>query len=67
MQLKNMLQDEILSDIETIEKDEKLYREMNFNLRSQAIDYVEFHVIYRLDALMESTDAFDRMNFLKIR
>lgn len=65
MQLKNMLQDEILSDIETIEKDGKLYQEMNFDLRSQAIDYIEFHVIDRIDAVMESTDAFDRINFLK--
>jgi len=60
-----MVQDEILSVIGSIGKDEKLYQEKNFNLRLQAIDYIEFHVIDRIDALMESTDAFDLMNFLK--
>jgi hypothetical protein len=65
MQLKNTLQDEILSEIETIGKDGKLYQEKNFNLRLQAIDYIEFHVIDRIDALMENADVFDRMNFLK--
>jgi hypothetical protein len=65
IQLKNTLEDEILSNIETIEKDEKLYFEKNFNLRLQAIDYIGFHVIDRINALMESTDPFDIMNFLK--
>jgi hypothetical protein len=65
MQLETILHDEILSDIETIGKDIKLFQEKNFNLRSQAIDYIEFHVIDRIDALMEGTRAFESMNFLK--
>jgi hypothetical protein len=64
MQLKNILQNEILSDIETIEKDGKLCEEKNFNLRLQAIDYIEFHVVDRINALMETGEVFDLMNFL---
>jgi hypothetical protein len=65
MQFKNRVQDEILSDIETIGKDGKLYQRKNFNKRSHAIDYIEFQVIDRINALMESMDDFDQMNFLK--
>ncbi|MEP6747422.1 MAG: hypothetical protein ABJB86_06835 [Bacteroidota bacterium] len=64
MKLKTSVQDEILSDIETIQKDEKLCQEKNFSLRAQAIDFIEFHVIDRINVLMDSTDAADRMNLL---
>ena len=62
IQSENRVQDEILSDIEAIEKNGKLYQERNFYLRSQAIDYIEFHIIDRIDALMESTDVYDLMS-----
>jgi hypothetical protein len=65
MRLKNILQDEILKDIETISKNEKLYQEKNFNSRLQALDYIEVHVIDRINTLMEGTDVSDAMNFLK--
>ena len=59
------LRQEILSDIETIAKDEKLFREKNFIMRSQAMDDIEFHVIERIQSLEESADSFDRLNDLK--
>jgi hypothetical protein len=62
IQSESTVQDEILSDIEAIEKDGKLYQEKNFNLRSQAIDYIEFHIIDRIDAVMESADVYDLMS-----
>jgi hypothetical protein len=62
---KTRLEEEILSDIENIRKDWTLFQEKNFNARSEAIDYLEFHVIDRLDALMESQDIPDQMTFLK--
>jgi hypothetical protein len=65
IQLKIKLPDEILSDIETIRKDAKLYQEKNFNSRLQAIDYIEFHVIDRINAIIESTDTPGAMDFLK--
>ena len=55
----------MLSEMETMDKDEKLYQEKNFNLRLEAIDYIEFHIIDRINALMENTDIHDQMNFLK--
>ncbi len=61
---ENLLQDGILSDIKAIEKDRTLYQEKNFHLRLQAIDYIEFHVIDRINALIECTNVFD-LNFLK--
>jgi hypothetical protein len=65
MPLENRIQDEIFSDIEAIEKDGRLYQEKNFNLRLQAIDDIEFHVIDRIDALTENAGVLNRVNFLK--
>jgi hypothetical protein len=65
MPRKISLQKEILTDIETIKKDKKLHQELNFRLRSQAIDDLEFHIIDRIDALLESTEASDSLHALK--
>ncbi|MEJ0081728.1 MAG: hypothetical protein WDM78_12465 [Puia sp.] len=50
---------EILSDIETIAKDEKLFDEKNFILRAQAMDDIEFHVLDRIQSSGESPDSFE--------
>jgi hypothetical protein len=55
MPLTITLRDEILSDIETIDKDPNLYTEKNFNFRVQSIDFIEFHIIDRINALLESS------------
>ncbi|MES1219258.1 MAG: hypothetical protein ABUT20_27375, partial [Bacteroidota bacterium] len=65
LQPKYMIGDEIHSAVKSIEKDDKLYQEKNFSLRLQAIDDIEFHVIERIDGLMESNDAPDEIIFLK--
>jgi len=65
MQSKNRVYNEILYDIENIENNEKLFREKNFDIRSQAIDYIEFHIIDRIDALINSGKSFDQLNSLK--
>jgi Histone methylation protein DOT1 len=65
MQISNSLQEEILSDIENIGNDLNLCQEKNFNARTDAIDYLEFHVIDRLNTLIESRDIPDKMNSLK--
>ena len=65
MQSKNRVYNEILYDIETIENNEKLYQEKNFDIRSQTIDYIEFYIIDRIDALISSMKSFDQLNFLK--
>jgi Histone methylation protein DOT1 len=64
-QLGISMQDEILSEIENIQNDRNLYQEKKVNARLEAIDYLEFHVIDRLHALMESGDDSDQINILK--
>jgi hypothetical protein len=64
MRLPDGLEQEILSEIETIAGDERLFIEKNFLLRSQAMDDIEFHVIDRLESLAESNDSFSRLNDL---
>jgi len=64
MPLQNGLQQEILSYIDNIAKDEKLFREKNFIIRSQALDDIGFLVIDRIQSLIESTDSFDRLHDL---
>ncbi len=64
-QLGTSMHDEILSEIDSIQNDRNLYQEKNINARLEAIDYLEFHVINRLHALMESGDESVQMNILK--
>ena len=63
--LISTLEDEILADMETIGNDERLYRENNFNKRSQALDDIEFHIIDRIDVLAETKGANDQLNNLR--
>jgi hypothetical protein len=65
MPLSLDIQDEILSDIETIDNDPDLYTEKKFNTRVQAIDFVEFHIIDRINALLESGIRSDYLQDLK--
>jgi len=65
VKLKTRLREEILSEIEKIRSDQTLLEEKNFNARLEAIDYLEFHVIERLHALIESRDTTGQMNVLK--
>jgi Histone methylation protein DOT1 len=64
-QMKVILLDEILTDIETIGDDERLLQEQTFSLRSQALDDIEFHIIDRIDALAERMGTADRLNHLR--
>ncbi|HTH82651.1 MAG TPA: hypothetical protein VL490_06930, partial [Mucilaginibacter sp.] len=48
---------EIRSAIEAIEKNAKLREEMSFDSRANAIDFMEFHIIDRMDGLPSSADA----------
>jgi Histone methylation protein DOT1 len=65
MPLTITLRDEILTDIDTFDKDPNLYREKNFNNRVQAIDFIEFHIIERINALVESGVIPDYFQDLK--
>jgi hypothetical protein len=65
MEIKKTLEEEILYEMVAIENDENLYQEKNFNTRLEAIDHIEFHIIDRINALVESNDDSDQMNFFK--
>ncbi len=62
---KNTLHNEILSDIKSIGNDALLYPAKNFNARSEAIDFIEFHVLDRINALLENDQVSDELNGIK--
>lgn len=58
---------EIQSDIETIEENLALYEETNFNPRTDAIDFIDFHIIDRIDGLLGNTPSSENLSALKQR
>jgi hypothetical protein len=48
---------DIRSDIQFVEDNAALYKETNFNSRANAIDFIEFHIIGRLESLPECADV----------
>lgn len=65
MRLHNRLQQEMLSHIDSIANDEKIFLEKNFIIRSEALDDIEFHVTDQIQSLAESADSSDRLNDVK--
>ncbi|WP_375445307.1 hypothetical protein [uncultured Fibrella sp.] len=51
-----MVISEIRTDIETVEKNISLWKEINFASRIAALDFLEFHVIDRLDGLCQQAN-----------
>jgi len=53
---------EIQADLEAIEQNATLYEEANFASRAEALDYLEFHVLDRIEGLLQtitySTELF---------
>ena len=58
---------EIGSDMEAIEKNSLLYEEKNFAMRMEMIDLIEFHMIDRLEELLQKTTQPDQLVLLKHR
>jgi hypothetical protein len=56
---------EIQSDIEAIEKNSALYEETNFDSRLEAIDYIEFNVIDRIEGLLQTINPPEELIPLK--
>ncbi|MGE5263847.1 MAG: hypothetical protein ACM3S0_10725 [Acidobacteriota bacterium] len=56
---------EIQSEIESIAKDSTLYEEVNFDRRVQAIDYIEFNVVERIEGLLLASSQTDELTGLK--
>lgn len=58
---------EIQSDIEAIEKNASLYEEKSFDMRIEAIDFIEFQIIDQIEELLRKTDQPDELILLKYR
>jgi len=62
-----MIVTEILSDIQAIENNTALFEEPNFDSRANAIDFIEFHIIDRIDGLLQNGEGDDDLESLKQR
>lgn len=60
-----MIITEIRSDIQTIEGDTALFDELNFDDRANAIDFIEFHIVDRIDSLLLQSEATGELKSLK--
>jgi hypothetical protein len=58
---------EIRSAIESIEKNSILFEETNFDDRLEAIDFIEFHVIDRIEGLLQIILGSEELIFLNQR
>jgi len=67
MGLNLLTSQEIQSDIEAIEKNEALDEEANFVDRAEAIDFVEFHIIDRIDCILRNNSQVEDLTWLKRR
>jgi hypothetical protein len=56
---------EIQSDLEAIEKNAALYEETNYDSRAEAIDYIEFNVIDRMEGLLQTNHPPEDLIALK--
>ena len=56
---------EIQSEIEVIASSEALYEEANFNDRVEAIDFIEFDIVERIERLLLKEDQVQELAALK--
>lgn len=67
MGLNLLINQKIQSDIEAIEKNKALNEEANFVDRAEAIDFIEFHIIDRVDCMLRSSGQVKDLTELKQR
>jgi hypothetical protein len=56
---------EIQSDIEAIERNSAPYEETNFDSRVEAIEYIEFNIIDRIEGLLQTINQPEELTTLK--
>jgi hypothetical protein len=56
---------EVASGIRAVEGDVTLYEETNFNQRSEAIDFIDFHILDRIEGLLQQVDLKEELDRLK--
>ncbi|WP_324672169.1 hypothetical protein [Hymenobacter sp. GOD-10R] len=52
-----MVTDEIQADLEAIERNVVLYEEASFDSRVEALDYLEFHILDRIEGLLQAPNS----------
>lgn len=65
VRLSLSIMQEIQSDIDAIEKNEALNEEENFIDRAEAIDYIEFHIIDRIDCMLRGGSQVEDLTRLR--
>jgi hypothetical protein len=60
-----MIISEILTDIHSLEGNVALYEETNFNKRADAIDFIDFHILDRIEGLLQNAALKEELNILK--
>ncbi|WP_419700980.1 hypothetical protein [Mucilaginibacter sp. NFX135] len=58
---------EIQTDIQAIEEDRTIYQEINFNHRTNAIDFIDFHIIDRIEGLLQNSEHKEVLTILQQR
>jgi tetrahydromethanopterin S-methyltransferase subunit G len=58
---------DIQFDIDETEAETAIYEFANFNMRANAIDFIEFHIIDRIESLIQQTGVSNELFNLKIR
>jgi hypothetical protein len=58
---------EIRSDIQAIEDDADIYDEIHFGIRADTIDFIDFHIINRIDGLLPTAAPKTEFELLKQR
>jgi len=66
MNIKSIIS-EIESDIRSIEENTALFKETSFDARADAIDFMDFHIIDRLESMPQDPAQSEGLNTLKQR
>lgn len=56
---------EIHADVTNIENDALIYNELNFDRRADAIDFIDFHILDRIESLRHNADTTHELDLLK--
>jgi len=56
---------ELQSSILKIQENKALYEEANFNIRADALDFIDFHIIDRIGIFDQNEDAKEEFEFVK--
>ncbi|MBK9729824.1 MAG: hypothetical protein IPO83_00770 [Chitinophagaceae bacterium] len=56
-----MIATAIQSGIETLETNAALFEEVNFNKRAEALDFIEFHIIDRMEGLLQREELKEKL------